>query len=59
MHGASNRMGYILTHLAIIVICVGGLIDGNLPLKIKALTGHLIIEKDNDAPYLIFQNQVF
>ncbi|MFT5425124.1 MAG: cytochrome c biogenesis protein [Gammaproteobacteria bacterium] len=50
MHGASNRMGYILTHLAIIVICVGGLIDGNLPLKIKALTGQLIIEKDNNAP---------
>ena len=49
MHGASNRLGYILTHVAIVVICLGGLIDGNLPLKVKTLTGQLRIEKDNDA----------
>ena len=49
MHGASNRLGYLLTHIAIIVICLGGLIDGNLPLKIKTLTGQLRIEKNNDA----------
>ncbi len=49
MHGASNRLGYILTHVAIVVICLGGLIDGNLPLKFKTLTGQLRIEKDNNA----------
>jgi len=49
MHGASNRLGYLLTHIAIVVICLGGLIDGNLPLKIKTLTGQLRIEKDNNA----------
>ena len=49
MHGASNRLGYLLTHIAIVVICVGGLIDGNLPLKFKTLTGQLKIEKDNNA----------
>jgi len=49
MHGASNRLGYILTHVAIVVICLGGLIDGNLPLKVKTLTGQLRIEKDNNA----------
>ncbi|RKZ47217.1 MAG: cytochrome c biogenesis protein ResB, partial [Gammaproteobacteria bacterium] len=49
MHGASNRLGYLLTHIAIVVICLGGLIDGNLPLKLKTLTGQLRIEKDNSA----------
>jgi len=49
MYGASNWLGYLLTHVAIVVICLGGLIDGNLPLKIKTLTGQLRIEKDNNA----------
>jgi len=49
MHGASNRLGYLLTHIAIVVICLGGLVDGNLPLKFKTLTGQLRIEKNNDA----------
>jgi cytochrome c biogenesis protein len=49
MHGARNRLGYLLTHVAIVVICLGGLIDGNLPLKLKTLTGQLRIEKDNNA----------
>ncbi len=51
MNGASNRIGYLLTHIAIVVICVGGLIDGNLPLKVKAMTGQLRIEKNNDAVF--------
>lgn len=34
MRGGMNRLGYILTHLAIIIICVGGLIDGNPALKL-------------------------
>ena len=33
MRGGMNRMGYILTHLAIVVICLGGLLDSNLPLS--------------------------
>ncbi len=47
MSGTSNRLGYLLTHIAIVVICLGGLIDGNLPLKFKVLTNQLRIEKDN------------
>jgi len=39
MNGRINRMGYILSHLAIIVICVGGVINGNLPLKYELWTG--------------------
>lgn len=42
--GSTHRLGYILTHSAIIVICVGGLIDGNLPLKMQQLLGTKQIE---------------
>src|SRR5690606_18547973 len=44
MKGSSNRAGYLLTHIAIVVICVGGLLDGNIPLKIKIARGDLQIE---------------
>lgn len=37
--GASNRLGYFFAHIALVVICLGGLMDGNIPLKIKELTG--------------------
>lgn len=42
--GAANRLGYICTHLAIVVICIGGLIDGNIPMKLQTMTGALEIE---------------
>lgn len=44
MRGGINRLGYILTHLAIVVICVGGLMDGNLPLKIAEWQGRIAVE---------------
>jgi len=50
MAGSSNRMGYILTHLSIVVIGVGGLIDGNLLLKYREWTGDLLIETRNNLP---------
>nr|WP_314900777.1 cytochrome c biogenesis protein ResB [uncultured Deefgea sp.] len=31
--GSWQRLGYLFTHSAIVVICIGGLMDGNLPLK--------------------------
>ena len=49
MRGGMNRMGYILTHLAIIIICVGGLMDSNLPLKFAQWQGRIKIEK-RDLP---------
>ncbi len=42
--GAYQRLGYILTHAAIVIVCFGGLLDGNLPLKIQELLGHKKIE---------------
>ena len=44
MRGGMNRLGYILPHVAIIVICVGGLLDGNLPLKVAEWQGRIAIE---------------
>lgn len=47
--GAMNKWGYIFAHVALIVICLGGLIDSNLLLKIGMLTGRIV--PDNDAMY--------
>jgi cytochrome c biogenesis protein len=44
MKGSVSRLGYLLSHVAIVVICIGGLIDGNLPLKLKELSGELKVE---------------
>lgn len=42
--GSGGRLGYIFSHVAIIVICIGGLIDGNLPLKIAEWRGKIAVE---------------
>jgi cytochrome c biogenesis protein len=44
MRGGMNRLGYLLTHLAIVVICLGGLMDSNLPLKLAEWQGRINIE---------------
>lgn len=45
--GSYHRVGYILTHVAIVIICIGGLIDGNVPLKAEELFGLKKIETRN------------
>ncbi|AIL32104.1 hypothetical protein IX83_01090 [Basilea psittacipulmonis DSM 24701] len=37
--GSSNKWGYIFAHLAIVVVCLGGLLDSELPLKLQILLG--------------------
>ncbi len=44
MKGSTSRLGYLLSHVAIVVICLGGLIDGNLPLKLAELRGDIRAE---------------
>lgn len=44
LKGRWNRLGYIFTHVSIIVICVGALLDSNLLLKYRELSGKLIPE---------------
>jgi cytochrome c biogenesis protein len=42
--GSYQRLGYILTHAAIVVICIGGLLDGNVPFKVQELLGLKTVE---------------
>ena len=42
--GSFQKLGYIFTHLAIIVISLGGLLDGNLILKTQELLGYKEIQ---------------
>lgn len=42
--GTHQRLGYIFTHVAIVVICFGGLLDGNLPFKVQELLGMKKVE---------------
>ena len=47
--GAMNKWGYICAHAAIVVICLGGLIDSNLLLKAGMLAGKIV--PDNEAMF--------
>lgn len=42
--GTHQRWGYILTHVAMVVILFGGLLDGNLPFKVQEMLGYKRIE---------------
>jgi cytochrome c biogenesis protein len=42
--GTHQRWGYIFTHVAMVVILLGGLLDGNLPFKIQEMLGYKRIE---------------
>ncbi|WP_310446065.1 cytochrome c biogenesis protein ResB [Thiobacillus sp.] len=42
--GSWNRLGYLLAHSAIVLICVGGLLDGNMVFKVQQLLGYKKIE---------------
>lgn len=42
--GSYQRLGYIFTHAAIVIICIGGLLDGNVPFKIQELFGQKVVE---------------
>ncbi len=44
LKGRWNRLGYIFTHISIIIICIGALFDSNLMLKYRELTGQLAPE---------------
>lgn len=42
--GSYQRLGYIFTHAAIVVICIGGIMDGNVPFKLQELLGWKVVE---------------
>lgn len=37
--GGANRLGYIFAHAAIVVVCVGGLLDSELPVRLQVWLG--------------------
>lgn len=37
--GSANRLGYIFGHVAIVVICLGGLLDSILPIRLQVWMG--------------------
>lgn len=45
--GQWNRLGYIFTHLAIVIICLGGLMDSRMSIKVAELAGLLEPEMRN------------
>ena len=42
--GAAGRLGYIFSHVSIVVICIGGLMDGNIGLKLGEWRGQIAVE---------------
>jgi len=42
--GTHQRWGYIFTHVAMVIILFGGLLDGNLPFKVQEMLGYKRIE---------------
>ncbi len=37
--GSGNRLGYIFAHAAIVIICIGGLLDSELPVRLQIWLG--------------------
>ena len=50
MRGGANKLGYLFTHIAIVVICIGSVIMYNMPLKYAIFSGDVQIETDNTLP---------
>nr|WP_202109355.1 cytochrome c biogenesis protein ResB [Bordetella sp. 15P40C-2] len=44
--GSANRLGYICAHAAMVIICIGGLLDSELMVRLQVLLGgkHPIVE---------------
>jgi cytochrome c biogenesis protein len=45
--GASNRLGYIFAHLSIVIICIGGLLDSELPVRAQIWVGSKLPVREN------------
>lgn len=48
--GGTRRLGYIFVHAAIVLICVGGLVDSNIGLRLAVFSGSIVPETRNLAP---------
>ncbi|WP_084136068.1 cytochrome c biogenesis protein ResB [Pollutimonas bauzanensis] len=64
--GGANRLGYIFAHAAIVVICVGGLLDSELPVRLQVwlggkvpITENMLISQVPDSGRLSARNPSF
>ncbi len=64
--GAANRLGYIFAHVAIVVICLGGLLDSELPVRLQVwlfdkqpITGNMLISDVPESGRLSARNPSF
>ncbi|AON52479.1 cytochrome C-type biogenesis transmembrane protein [Herbaspirillum seropedicae] len=64
--GAANKWGYIFAHAAIVIICLGGLLDSDLPIRFQqwfygksAFTGNGIIAEIPERYRLGLNNPTF
>ena len=64
--GAANRLGYIFAHVAIVVICVGGLLDSELPVRVQTwlfdkqpVVGNMLISEVPESGRLSAYNPSF
>ena len=37
--GSANRLGYVFAHAAMVIICIGGLLDSELPVRLQVMLG--------------------
>ncbi|CAM5785009.1 cytochrome c biogenesis protein ResB [Castellaniella caeni] len=64
--GAANRLGYIFAHVAIVVICLGGLLDSELPVRLQTwlfdkqpIMGNMLISDVPESGRLSARNPSF
>ncbi len=64
--GSANRLGYIFAHVAIVVICLGGLLDSELPVRFQTwlfdkqpVTGNMLISQVPESGRLSIRNPSF
>ncbi|MES2163326.1 MAG: cytochrome c biogenesis protein ResB [Pseudomonadota bacterium] len=48
--GGARRLGYLLVHGAMVLICAGGLVDGNVGLRLRLWSGALRLESRDLEP---------
>lgn len=64
--GSANRLGFIFAHAAIVVICIGGLLDSDLPLRLQKwfsnknpITENMMVSEVPDSGRLPLNNPSF
>lgn len=64
--GSANRLGYIAAHASIVIICIGGLLDSELPVRLqvwlfdkKPLTENMLIAQVPPSGRLSIHNPSF